>query len=648
MIKWEEIDPPKEVTVTFGKGVVGTIAIPHFINAENPYEKNYALPTNKMALILHGQGGHKNYCYQKRLAHKLAANLGIYSLRFDFRGCGDSADNESDVNGRILAQDVEDIQAAAEFVIDGSKNPLKINFTLSSLIAHSRGGVAMFLWVLKQNEISKTDPAKAIIVPNIVNCSTRFRSYTVLDRYDVLDEDFPTVGQTCLRHGEMQMIEIPRLELLDLAKPDLTPVAQLPLDWSVLSIYGLHDVIVPIQDATHWANHLNRGPNSHKLRLIPRADHSFFGEERIESEVDAEDFNPEGLPLNRKKLVNYNYLVVDYILDWLDPIEENFRFISSTLDIGKFPRWKEIDGVSNFRDLGGWKVHKPTFQLSNVPHNQYFVKPALAYRCAGMGGLTSKGIDQLNHLGIKVIFDLRSNGECIRDGIAKNLESAGIERIHAPVFAEEDFSPEVIAMRYRSLMTSWATIVEVYETILEDGTKSFKTIFEYIRDDPQPFVFHCTAGKDRTGVLGMLILLLAGVDKNTIAKEYELTTLGLKPDHPQIKDNFLEMLGKLKAKLGSSSQQIEELISQGRKGWTLEDDGFENMIGSKYEAMLATYELFHTKYGGVLEYFTKHLGFSESDIKKIYENLVESDPTNAGFISNSHLNWDHRSSKPKF
>ena len=78
------------------------------------------------------------------MAHRLANELGIFSLRIDFRGCGNSADNANELEGRTLTQDVEDIQSSADFIRDGKLNGTGIDLTLSSIISHSRGGVAMF------------------------------------------------------------------------------------------------------------------------------------------------------------------------------------------------------------------------------------------------------------------------------------------------------------------------------------------------------------------------------------------------------------------------------------------------------------------------------------------------------------------------
>ncbi|KAK6464545.1 protein-tyrosine phosphatase-like protein [Scheffersomyces coipomensis] len=640
------VKAPREIEVTLGKGVKGTIAIPHSADAENPYEEGLAPATHKAALILHGQGGHRDYCYQKYLAHKLAAELGVYSLRIDFRGCGSSADNEDPVKGRVLEQDIADIQAAAEFLIDGNVNGLGINLTLSSIVGHSRGGVAMFLWALLQDDHSKRGDPKAIIVPNLVNCSSRFSSPTVADRYPIFDDTFESIPQTSLRYGKLAQTPITRQELVSLAKPNLRELRHLTLDWSVLSVYGLKDTIIPISDSALYSNTLNRGHLSHRLELIPLADHNFYGTRPQEKDEDDETFNKYQLPVNNKGLVSYNYQATEIILDYLKPENELQRFLQSSRDIGRLSRWKNIEGVSNFRDIGGWKIHNPTFELTPKDPTdgaslQYYVKPHTAFRCANIAGITVNGAKTLQSLGIKAVFDLRSDGECEQDGLPKYLEDYGIKRIHAPVFSKDDHSPMAIALRYTNLLTSWDTYVNVYENMLEFGQDSYRTVFQYILEENKPFVFHCTAGKDRTGVLGMLILLLLGVDKNTIAREYELTTFGLIPDHPNIRLKFADTIKKLREKMGEGSD-MEQMVTKGRKNWTLEEDGFYNLISSRYEAMLATIELFNDKYGSIINYLKEELGFSQEDIIKIYENLVVLDPQSIGFEVASSLNWDHR------
>ncbi|KAI5956417.1 hypothetical protein KGF54_000892 [Candida jiufengensis] len=635
--------PPREIKVKFN-GVAATLAIPHSMDSDNPFEEELAPVTHKAAIILHGQGGHRDYCYQKQLAHRLAKELGIFSLRIDFRGNGDSDDNENKLEGRHLNQDVADIQSSAEFLRDGSKNGLDIDLTISSIISHSRGGVAMFLWALEQDELLKMGDSNAIIVPNLINCAARYTSKTVLERYShFVDYDYISdVG--FYRYGKHIKGDLAAREIITLSKPDFAKLSELSRDISVLSIYGLHDEIIPKYDSANFANALNRGPKSHTLKLIPEADHNFYGFQEIEPDDDLDEINPLHLPI-KKGRINYNSLVVDYIIEFLSPENEFERFLVSTEVVGSVPRWKNVEKVSNFRDIGGWRILHPTFELKPTVKNQiYYVKPNVAFRCANISELTDNGLKTIEKLGIKAIFDLRSDGEVSKDGYPPNLSEYGITRYHTPVYANDDYSPQAIALRYTNLMTSWSTYVHVYKDMFEFGKEAFRSIFLYILEENQPFLFHCTAGKDRTGVFGMMYLLLAGVDKNTLSKEYELTTVGLKPEHPILKEKFIEAVNKIRSKFGNDEEgdALENMISQGRKDWKIEEDGFKNLISSRYEAMLATIQLFNELYGNIVNYMEDILGFSKQEIKQIYENIVTSDPNNVGFELNTQIKWDHR------
>lgn len=612
--------PPREIKVKIPGGVAGTLAVPLAADLNGDDKYKFASPTKRVVLILHGQGGHRDYCYQKLLSHKLAAELGMYSFRIDFRGCGDSDDYEDETLGRTLDLDVADIQASASYLTDGSKNALGIDFEIAAIVAHSRGGVAMFLWAMQQDELLKSEPSKAIYVPNLVNMSSRFESKTVYDRYpNDQDDPWEYLYQTGLRYGKWEKYKIPRNEIDELSKPDLTKLRDLSPKWAVLSVYGMDDDIIPKVDSAHYANHLNRGPYSHELQLIPGADHNFYGTEPIEDEDDAELRNPLGLPLNKNKLVNFNYLAAAYVLRFLQPKEELTRFFHLSKAIDYIPRWKVVDGVANFRDLGGWQITKPRYRQV-AQDGSIWIRPNYIFRCANTNLVTPIGKEALRALSVKTVYDLRSHQECNKDGVAE-LKDQGIDVIFNPVFANEDASPQALALKTANLLTHWDTYVNLYDNMLEEGFESFKKMFRHICDHPEkPFVYHCTAGKDRTGVFAMLVLRFVGVDKHTIAREYDLTTHGLKPDHPRIAKAFQNGLERFKAKI--NLKDLEALVSRGREGWTLEKDGLENLLSSRYEAMLATIDLLDEKYGGVVSYMKDVLGFSDSDLRKIYDNLV--------------------------
>lgn len=107
------------------------------------------------------------------------------------------------------------------------------------------------------------------------------------------------------------------------------------------------------------------------------------------------------------------------------------------------PPFHDIQGVHNFRDIGGYAIS--TSPTSSLRRN-------FIYRCADPSRITSAGKAKLSReLGITTIFDLRSNPE-IDKAQAKGISAAEIpdvQRHHTPAFAEQDYSPEKIALRFK-------------------------------------------------------------------------------------------------------------------------------------------------------------------------------------------------------
>jgi protein tyrosine/serine phosphatase len=224
------------------------------------------------------------------------------------------------------------------------------------------------------------------------------------------------------------------------------------------------------------------------------------------------------------------------------------------------------------------------------------------YRSAEISSITEEGKAQMKDLGISYVFDLRSDTEIEKYNTPLPTID-GVELARTPVFQLEDYSPEMMAKRYR-LYASGKTeaFMELYSQILDHGRLAFGAILRHVRDRPtEGCLFHCTAGKDRTGVITAILLKLAGVEDEDIADDYALSRIGREPVRAMV-------MARLSKEPVFASDNQAAL----------------NMLTCRRETMLAFLSLLEEKYNGVTDYLKHYLGLSEADIDIIKKNLVVS------------------------
>ncbi|KAI1639923.1 tyrosine phosphatase [Biscogniauxia mediterranea] len=207
------------------------------------------------------------------------------------------------------------------------------------------------------------------------------------------------------------------------------------------------------------------------------------------------------------------------------------------------PPFIEVLGVVNFRDIGGYPIASQPGKV---------VRQGLIFRSGNPSEVWEAGIAKLQELGIRRVYDLRSIPEIESLGsrtpgpMIKEWE--GAERIFVPVFRDEDYSPEAIALRTKNYGNGPQGFAEAYMAILEAGSspsnayRPFATILSQLASEspPAPMLIHCSAGKDRTGIVCALILSLCGVEDEVVAQEYSLTNLGLATLHDIILNNLMK------------------------------------------------------------------------------------------------------------
>ncbi|OTB07090.1 hypothetical protein M426DRAFT_318448 [Hypoxylon sp. CI-4A] len=247
------------------------------------------------------------------------------------------------------------------------------------------------------------------------------------------------------------------------------------------------------------------------------------------------------------------------------------------------PPFVFVDGTFNTRDVG------------LVPGSP--VRAGFAFRSGALAQLTDNGRAVLaGKLGVRRVFDLRSPEEraAVPDPELDGVENTWIESSRPDSTPELDhFVAGAGENGYREM---YLEVVDVYRD-------SWRAILEHVRDRPQdPFLVHCTAGRDRTGVLAGLLLTLAGASPDVITLDYLLSRIGTEP----VRLMLLQF-----AVAGSHAKSQEQ-------------PGFYNLINLRASSWNAFVAGVQEEYGGFEQFVTDKLGFSKDDLAKIKTNLTSS------------------------
>jgi protein-tyrosine phosphatase len=187
---------------------------------------------------------------------------------------------------------------------------------------------------------------------------------------------------------------------------------------------------------------------------------------------------------------------------------------------------RELEGTVNFRDLGG------------LPTTDGETAYGVLYRSDALHALTPAGEAELAGSDVGVIVDFRTNTE--RDLSRDRLPSArSIRDVHLPLLEgamshliKEALEASALGDRTaigraaEQAMASLPSLGDMYLGMLRHGATSFAEVARLVADpDPEhpAVLFHCTAGKDRTGVCAALLLDAAGVRREAIIADYRVS-----------------------------------------------------------------------------------------------------------------------------
>ena len=189
-------------------------------------------------------------------------------------------------------------------------------------------------------------------------------------------------------------------------------------------------------------------------------------------------------------------------------------------------RHLDLDGPSNFRDLGG-------LPLAGGGSTRF----GRVYRADRLCTLSDADLVRLETAGIRHVFDLRSQAEAddFPDRLPAGASYTRLGMTSDDTFGARTIYERIIGGEVKSYGES--EMVEGYVRILENFGPSFARITRQVARG-EPVVIHCTAGKDRTGIACMLLLDLVGVAAEHVVADYALSSKrrpSLQYDHTEAK-----------------------------------------------------------------------------------------------------------------
>jgi protein-tyrosine phosphatase len=213
-----------------------------------------------------------------------------------------------------------------------------------------------------------------------------------------------------------------------------------------------------------------------------------------------------------------------------------------------------LEAVHNFRDLGGYRTA-----------DGRTTRWRTLFRADGLYRLTAADIVTLEPLGLRTVIDLRSAPELNERGRFP-VEAHPVVFHHLPVVDTTWAQGERPHYERDEDFLIWA-----YQEMLTIGAPRFALAFDaLVEADALPAVFHCAAGKDRTGILAALLLGALGVSHDDIVADYTLTVAGMarfrvwaEREWPEFAERMASMPAAFGKALPEAMQHIlDELCTQ--------------------------------------------------------------------------------------
>ncbi|HEX7854234.1 MAG TPA: tyrosine-protein phosphatase [Sphingobium sp.] len=241
-----------------------------------------------------------------------------------------------------------------------------------------------------------------------------------------------------------------------------------------------------------------------------------------------------------------------------------------------------LQGGRNFRDLGGYRTA-----------DGHSVKWGLLFRSGEMHDLTAQDYGYLNKIGIRTVCDFRDRTE-------RKTEPTEWQG-KAPTIFFDDYDMQEAALMPTGDMKSWTpeqarqVMAASYPKMLTTFAGQYRRMFQELLAGRAPLAFHCSAGKDRTGIAAALILTSLGVPRETVVQDYLLT------------NRYLNVDAAMKSANSPAAQQWLSLPAPVLQAFGKADPSYIDAVLNALDA--------HA--GGARGYLHDVMGLSDADIAKL-------------------------------
>jgi len=257
------------------------------------------------------------------------------------------------------------------------------------------------------------------------------------------------------------------------------------------------------------------------------------------------------------------------------------------------PRVLIPDGRCNLRDLGGY----------NTRDDRFFVRQGIVYRSGVIRAHNAALSRAAREIKPALVADFRFSKEIDMEGKSAPIDGALYQRfcptdeVSIPGFVTsyDDFITQTVDDLYKLRKS----LIESYTT-MPFANGAFGDFLRAVLTAKGPVIFHCSAGKDRTGIASALLLLALDISDEAIIEDYLLTA---------------------KARSVQLDERIADYAQRADGG---EDyrEALHEYLAPTEEGIRAMMEVVRSHHGSIEAYFEQELGLTTNNLRQLREKLL--------------------------